>query len=44
MMNGAKWLRVSSSLIRDMTGRVTGAMETIEDVTDRKKGHFVVQR
>ena len=43
MANGAKWLRVTSSLIRDTTGRVTGAMETIEDVTDRKKGHFVVQ-
>lgn len=39
-----RWLRVSSFLIRDTNGTVTGAMETIEDVTDQKRGNFFVAK
>jgi PAS domain S-box-containing protein len=41
--NGGKWLHITASLIRDTFGNVTGAMETVEDVTDQKKLQFVVQ-
>jgi len=44
MLNGGKWLHITSSLIRDTTGTITGAMQTIEDVTDRNKGQFIVQQ
>ena len=37
-----KWLHVTATLIRDPSGTVTGAMETIEDVTDKKQQDFVV--
>lgn len=38
-----KWLHITATLIRDPSGAVTGAMETIEDITDRKKREFVVE-
>lgn len=44
MATGRKWLHVTATLIRDTTGTITGAMETIEDVTDRHKGHFMVPK
>jgi PAS domain-containing protein len=44
MVAGGKWLHITAALIHDTTGRVTGAMETLEDVSDRKKGHFVMQK
>jgi PAS domain S-box-containing protein len=44
MVTGAKWLHITSSLIRDTSGTVTGAMETIENVSDRNKGNFIVQK
>lgn len=44
MITGAKWLRIASALIRDTTGSVSGAVQTIEDISDRKQGHFFVQK
>jgi PAS domain-containing protein len=44
MQGGGRWLRIRASLIRDTTGNLTGAMETVEDVTHTKKGQFVVQQ
>lgn len=44
MRGGGRWLRLTASLIRDTTGNLTGAMETVEDVTHIRKGHFVVQQ
>ena len=41
--NGGKWLRITATVIRDSAGHVTGAMETIEDVTDIKKREFIVE-
>jgi PAS domain S-box-containing protein len=35
-----KWLHITASVLRDSTGHLTGAMETIEDVTDKKKREF----
>lgn len=32
---GGKWLRVTASLIRDAAGRIYGALETLEDITER---------
>jgi PAS domain S-box-containing protein len=32
-----KWLHITASVLRDSAGHLTGAMETIEDMTDRKK-------
>jgi PAS domain S-box-containing protein len=44
MRGGGRWLRVTASLIRDPAGNLTGGMETIEDLTHQRKGHFVVQQ
>ncbi len=33
---GGKWLRFTASALRDSTGTITGAVETLEDITDRK--------
>lgn len=44
MRGGGRWLHVTASLIRDTTGTITGAMETIEDVTRLRKGQFVIQQ
>ncbi|MDD5142418.1 PAS domain S-box protein [Methanoregula sp.] len=44
MHGGGRWLRVTASLIRDTTGTVTGAMETVEDVTHLRKGQFIIQK
>ncbi|MDD1695188.1 MAG: PAS domain S-box protein [Methanoregula sp.] len=40
---GGKWLHITASLVRDTAGNATGAMQAVEDVTDMKKGHFVIQ-
>jgi PAS domain S-box-containing protein len=32
-----KWLRFTASVIRDFKGNLVGAIETLEDVTDRKR-------
>ncbi len=39
-----KWLHVTATLIRDSAGHPTGAMETIEDITEKKKREFVVEQ
>jgi PAS domain S-box-containing protein len=39
---GDRWLHITVTLMRDSAGHVSGAMETIEDVTDKKKQEFVV--
>ena len=38
-----KWLHITASLIRDSTGAITGAMETVEDVTEKKMREFVIE-
>jgi PAS domain S-box-containing protein len=35
--DGGKWLRFTAAVIRGSSGEVVGAIETLEDVTDRKK-------
>jgi PAS domain S-box-containing protein len=35
-----RWLHIMASVHRDSAGHLTGAMETIEDVTDKKKREF----
>ena len=39
---GGKWLRCTATVIRDSHGNITGAMETLEDVTDVKQREFRV--
>lgn len=34
--NGGKWLRFTAAVIRDSAGNRVGAMETLEDVTERR--------
>ncbi|MDD5475407.1 MAG: ATP-binding protein [Syntrophales bacterium] len=31
-----KWIRITAAAIRDSRGRISGAIETLEDITDRK--------
>jgi PAS domain S-box-containing protein len=37
-----KWLRCTATLIRDSNGNITGAMESLEDVTDVKQREFQI--
>jgi PAS domain-containing protein len=39
---GGKWLRCTATVIRDSHGNLTGAMETLEDVTEVKQREFRV--
>jgi len=39
---GGRWLRCTATVIRDSHGNLTGAMESLEDVTDVKKREFRV--
>lgn len=41
--NGGRWLHVTASVMRDTAGNLTGAMETLEDVTEKKQREFVVE-
>lgn len=40
--SNGKWLHITAAVIRDSHGNLTGAMETIEDVTNQKLREFVV--
>jgi len=35
--NRGKWLRFTAAIIRDSAGNVRGAVETLEDITDRRR-------
>jgi PAS domain S-box-containing protein len=35
--DNGKWLRFTASVVRDFKGNLVGAMETLEDVTDRRR-------
>lgn len=39
-----KWLHTPATLIRDSSGQLTGAMESVEDVTETKKRQFVIEQ
>jgi PAS domain-containing protein len=41
---GGRWFRITATLIRDTAGNLTGAMETLEDVSDKYRGQFIVQK
>gem|GEM_PF-1328254 len=38
-----KWLRFTAAPIRDTNGELIGALETLEDITDRKKAEIALQ-
>ena len=40
---GGKWLRCTATVLRDSHGNLTGAMETIEDVTEAKQREFRIE-
>jgi len=37
LSNGGRWLRFTAATIRDTQGKLIGAVETLEDITDRKQ-------
>jgi PAS domain-containing protein len=41
--NGGKWLHITAMPVRDPVGNLTGAMETVEDVTEKKQREFIIQ-
>ncbi len=34
--NSGKWVRITAAAMRDSRGRISGAIETLEDITDRR--------
>jgi PAS domain S-box-containing protein len=41
---GGRWLHVTVTLMRDSAGHMSGAMETIEDVTGQRKQEFLPEK
>ncbi len=41
---GGRWLRFTAAVIRDDQNRIVGAMETLEDITERKQAEEELQR
>jgi PAS domain S-box-containing protein len=37
LKGGGKWLRLTAAVIRDSQGNLVGAIETLEDITERKR-------
>ena len=35
--SGGRWMHITAAAIRDSRGRLSGAIETLEDITDRKR-------
>ncbi|MBI5679893.1 MAG: PAS domain S-box protein [Methanobacterium sp.] len=44
MGEDGKWLFFTAAPIRDFEGRVMGAVETLEDITERKKAEIALQK
>jgi len=42
--SAGKWLHITAMPVRDPAGNLTGAMETVEDVTEKKEREFVIQQ
>jgi PAS domain-containing protein/DNA-binding CsgD family transcriptional regulator len=38
-----KWVRFTAAVIRDASGQVIGALETLEDITERKRSEIALQ-
>ncbi|HVQ00524.1 MAG TPA: PAS domain S-box protein [Candidatus Thermoplasmatota archaeon] len=41
--NGGKWLRFAATSIRNTDGELIGALETLEDISERKKAEIALQ-
>ncbi len=44
MGNNGRWLFFTAAPIKDSEGNLIGAVETLEDITQRKKGEFALQK
>jgi len=42
--NGGKWLRFTATVIRKVNGDLVGVLETLEDISERKKTEEVINR
>jgi len=38
-----KWVRFTAAVIRDSSGQIIGALETLEDITERKRSEIALQ-
>jgi PAS domain S-box-containing protein len=41
--DGGRWLRFTAAAIRDSKGEMVGAVETLEDITERKRGEIALR-
>jgi PAS domain-containing protein len=41
---GGRWLRITAAPIRDSQGNLTGAIETLEDVSEAKAKEFIIEK
>ncbi|MGE5855856.1 MAG: PAS domain-containing protein [Syntrophaceae bacterium] len=42
--DGGRWLRFTAAAIRDSKGEMVGAVETLEDITERKRSEIALQK
>jgi DNA-binding CsgD family transcriptional regulator len=43
-LGAGKWMRFTAATIRDSIGQIIGTLETLEDITDRKRGEIALQK
>ncbi len=43
-LRAGKWMRFTAATIRDSNGQIIGALETLEDITERKRGEIALQK
>jgi PAS domain S-box-containing protein len=43
-LGSGKWMQFTAAIIRDSQGQVIGAVETLEDITERRRGEIALQK
>ena len=44
MGNGGRWLYFTAAPLRDSSGKITGAVETLQDITERRRDQILLEK